>query len=116
MANSKPAFNGGAGREFQPEPESSSARSLVQLWLGFAGFAEHAAALTGLDGAALAAATNEDLRARGVSSWGHRQRILKAVGGAAFPWSSALAGGGPGSHAHAFVTAAHRRRGAAAAV
>ena len=107
MANSKPAVSGGAGRGFQPEPESSSARSLVQLWLGFAGFAEHCPALAGLDRAALAAATNEDLRARGVSSWGHRQRILKAVGGAAFPWSSALAGGGPGSHAHAFVTAAH---------
>ena len=111
MANSKPAVSGGAGRGFQPEPESSSARSLVQLWLGFAGFAEHCPALAGLDraalAAALAAATNEDLRARGVSSWGHRQRILKAVGGAAFPWSSALAGGGPGSHAHAFVTAAH---------
>ena len=77
----------------------------VQVWLVQSGFPQHAGQLAGVNAVALNAMTEEDLRGRGIASWGERKKLLRAAKAAASPSAAAAPSNGGAFGAAAFGSA-----------
>ena len=83
----------------------------IEAWLRRAGFGHCVPLLADLDGPGLAAAGNDDLRARGIASWGVRTKLRRAVA-AAKPTLSSLGAGAAAGRSAASLSSAHASRSA----